>query len=373
MLERRRRVLAPALLALTIVGPALWAQHPSELTVRDKTQLFIQHVVKFLDVEPEKYQSLVLEYEIGAALAEATSAHEHETGCIHDQVTHLSRHFIENALRELYPEYGKALELATADADRDAEARAAIEPLLAHRDPYVAAHARMLLAELAWRAGDIDATVEHCEEIIAKHRARLIGDHRACELVALAFEKSEKPLLALAQYAILLTDYQEIPKEVEERAKEKLVAMQRETGEPLQLVAGWMNEVEKALGSEVTGDPTQTQESEIVTALGKLIELEEARERKACSGCGGDCKGGSCKNGRHMAQRSNNPAQRSTLPNGGNPRMNLHGVSRANAESIWGQLRMQDAARALQAFSGKLPARYEKLLEQYYKDLSRDE
>jgi len=53
--------------------------------------------------------------------------------------------------------------------------------------------------------------------------------------------------------------------------------------------------------------------------------------------------------------------------------VNLRGVSRANAESIWGQLRMQDAGRALQAFSGKLPARYEKLLEQYYKDLSRDE
>ncbi|HLU46455.1 MAG TPA: hypothetical protein VK116_00175, partial [Planctomycetota bacterium] len=65
-------------------------------------------------------------------------------------------------------------------------------------------------------------------------------------------------------------------------------------------------------------------------------------------------------------------ADRSTLP-GGDGRVNLRGVSRANAESIWGQLRMQDAGRALQAFSGKLPARYEKLLEQYYKDLSRDE
>ena len=63
----------------------------------------------------------------------------------------------------------------------------------------------------------------------------------------------------------------------------------------------------------------------------------------------------------------------SRIPPRGEGITNLAGVSRANADSIWGQLRMRDASRALQAFSGKLPARYEKLLEQYYKDLSRVE
>ena len=51
----------------------------------------------------------------------------------------------------------------------------------------------------------------------------------------------------------------------------------------------------------------------------------------------------------------------------------LHGVSRADATSIWGQLKEKDAAQALQGFRGKLPARYEKLLEQYYKNLSKTE
>lgn len=50
----------------------------------------------------------------------------------------------------------------------------------------------------------------------------------------------------------------------------------------------------------------------------------------------------------------------------------LHGVSRGDPGSIWGQLRERDAAKAMQGFRGKLPARYERLLEQYYKNLSRD-
>jgi len=33
----------------------------------------------------------------------------------------------------------------------------------------------------------------------------------------------------------------------------------------------------------------------------------------------------------------------------------------------------QDASRAMQSFKGKLPPRYEQLLEQYYKNLSKTE
>ncbi len=51
----------------------------------------------------------------------------------------------------------------------------------------------------------------------------------------------------------------------------------------------------------------------------------------------------------------------------------LHGVSRADPGTIWGQLKERDASRALQGFRGKLPARYERLLEQYYKNLSKTE
>jgi hypothetical protein len=36
-------------------------------------------------------------------------------------------------------------------------------------------------------------------------------------------------------------------------------------------------------------------------------------------------------------------------------------------------LKDKDASQAMQSFRGKLPARYERLLEQYYKNLSKSE
>jgi hypothetical protein len=134
-----------------------------------------------------------------------------------------------------------------------------------------------------------------------------------------------------------------------------------------------MNQVEKFLKEELTAkDPTQTHEGEVVSALDKLIELQEARERKTCSNCGGSgCRGG-CRSGRAGGSRSQNPAQVSSLPQAKGEFL-LHGVSQGDRESIWGQLKEKDASRVLQSFRGKLPPHYEKLLEQYYKNLSKIE
>lgn len=49
----------------------------------------------------------------------------------------------------------------------------------------------------------------------------------------------------------------------------------------------------------------------------------------------------------------------------------LHGVSQGDPGSLWGLLKERQGAEALQSFRGKLPERYQKLLEQYYRNLSR--
>jgi len=359
----RHAVPSLAVIAALLMLPALpaGAQSASDFSARDKTEVFIQHVVKFMDLQPEKYQALVLRYEVGTALAEVSEL----------QLGDLDLNFIREALRELVPEYGQALE--RFEAGKETEARQAVEPLLAHPDPYIAANAGLLRAELDFLAGDYAAVIARCERLAADARLRLIDDHRACELIARCFEKQEKPLLAFAQYMILTVDYQDLPRDVETRAKERIGALGNEVGKPLHTVAAWMDEVEKLLFREVTdNEPTQKKEREIVTALDKLIELQEAIERNTCSNCGGgNCKGG-CKNGRPKGNRSNSHAQVSALPPPGEGITNLRGVSNASAESIWGQLRARDASRALQSFSGKLPARYERLLEQYYRELARE-
>ncbi|MBN1442921.1 MAG: hypothetical protein JXA90_09435 [Planctomycetes bacterium] len=273
----RQLLFAAATAAAMLATASIDAQHWSEFTARDKTELFIQHIVKVMRLEPSKYQAMVLEYEIGAALQEISAVEPGDLG----------GNFIRGALAEIYPAFGRLRESVegSSAAELDEEMQKALRECLGHGDPYLAAHASLLRAEIDFRAGEYDKVVERCERIIASERLRLIHDHRACELVALCFEKQEKPLLALAQYAILLVDYRDLPADVEQRAKSRLSALGSEVGRPLQAVAGWMNQVEKYLSQELTAeDPTQEQERTIVTALDKLIELQEAKERNACPG-----------------------------------------------------------------------------------------
>jgi hypothetical protein len=49
----------------------------------------------------------------------------------------------------------------------------------------------------------------------------------------------------------------------------------------------------------------------------------------------------------------------------------LGGVSRGDPNQVWGLLKDREGAVALQSFRGKLPERFQRLLEQYYKGLSR--
>lgn len=360
MIRRLSSSLA-CLAALVVATPDASAQHASEFTARDKTELFIQHVIKVQRLEPAKYQAMVLEYEIAMALEEISDI----------GVEKLGGDFIHSALLEFHDGYRRAEQLL---ADEEFEkAHVAIRELLALPDPYLQAHARLLRAELDYRQGRYDEAIATCEQIVTRDRPRLIRDHRACELIALCYRAQEKKLLEFAQLAILVIDYQDVPVDVEKRVKTRLGELGGEVGRPLQLVAGWMNQVEKLLREETTGeDPTQDREKTIVTALDKLIELQEAKERNTCPSCGGSgCKGG-CRNGKPRGSRSENPAQVSAIPQGGDGAVNLRGVSRADRGTIWGQLREKDAARALQGYRGKLPVRFEKLLEQYYRELSRD-
>ncbi len=392
------------LLFVVFFGPTalLQAQHPSAFTAQEKTAAFIQHLVKVAQVDPLKYQALVLEYEIGRALDElheyehadvaagegdGHANHEDHAGaehkadgscCAQPSLSLDAGDFIETALTELFPEYGRAKE-SLGRGDAKAAVRAAQE-LARASDPYVAAYGQLLLAESTYdlvSAGDQEhdyaTVVELAQVVLEKHRLFVVQDYRACELIALAFEALERPLLEAAQYMILLTDYRDVPQRVSARVKQRLDELSGVVQKPLHTVANWMGEVERLLSDEVTGsDPTQVRETEILTALDKLIELQEARERNTCGNCGGGNCQGQCRGGKPGGNRSRSPARFSQLVQA-EGRVLLHGVSRGHPGTVWGQLKAKDGARALQSYSGKLSPRYERLLKEYFKRLSDEE
>ena len=260
------------------------AQHPSEFTNRDKAEIFIQHLVKTMKLDPTRYRAMVLEYEIGSALREFSP--EIATDLDTDD-------FIQNSLRELYPGYDKAF--GAFEEGNDDQALALLEKL-DHRtlgdrpNPYLRAYALLLQTEIDFRRERFRKVIENCDLLNREARIMLIADYRACELIALSFNKLKESLLEFAQYALLLTDYDNLPAPLKQRAEARLGELKDEHGKPLQTVAGWMNRVEKLISREVTSEaPTQKQERGIVMALDKLIELQEAVERQTCPNCG---KGG---------------------------------------------------------------------------------
>ena len=267
-----------------VTPSSLCAQHPSEFSSRDKTEIFIQHLVKTMKLDPTRYRAMVLEYEIGSALREISP----EIAADLDTVD-----FIQSSLSELYPVYHSA---ATAFEGGKLEVAvstlAKLDPsALGNRpNPYLRAYALLLEAEIDFSKENYKGVIEKCERLNREARTLLIADWRACELIALAYNRQKETLLEFAQYALLVTDYDNLPGALKQRAEERLAVLKDEHGKPLQTVAAWMNRVEKLISREITSEaPTQKQERGIVVALDKLIELQEAVERHTCPDCG---KGG---------------------------------------------------------------------------------
>ena len=263
--------ISAAVLSLVFVygvaSSPLSAQHPSEFTSRDKTEIFIQHLVKTMKLDPTRYRAMVLEYEIGSALREISP----EIAADLDTVD-----FIQSSLRELYPAYHSA--------------STAFEALGNRPNPYLRAYALLLGAEIDFGKERYKSVIEKCERLSREARTLLIADWRACELIALAYNRQKETLLEFAQYALLVTDYDNLPGTLKQKTEERLAVLKDEHGKPLQTVASWMNRVEKLISREITSEaPTQKQERGIVVALDKLIELQEAVERQTCPNCG---KGG---------------------------------------------------------------------------------
>lgn len=347
-------------LGLVLTGPAaLRGQAPYELRRADKIELFLQHLGKVVQVAPEVYQSFLLEYELARTLGELGTSRPGS----------LSGDFIERSLGRLHPEFASAVERQRAGELE--EACGAFEALARGGDLYLGAACELHLAEIDHALGRHAASRSRAEAVIAGSRRYLLEDHRACELVALAFRAAGKPLMEYLQYRLLLTDYKEVPAEVERRVKERLAELGPSNARPLSLVSDWMRSVESLIDElDTSEDPTRHKQIEISSALDKLVELQEARERNACSNCGsGDC-GGACRSGQPRGSRSKKPASSSRLADrdGG---VNLHGESQGDASKVWGLLREREGAEALQGFRARLPERYRRLLEQYYTGLSR--
>ena len=129
-----------------------------------------------------------------------------------------------------------------------------------------------------------------------------------------------------------------------------------------------------------TGEPVVNRQDQAVQLLGNLISDAEKRENEGQqSGTCKQCGGKGCSKCRGTGKAMGNPQQpqfganRSALPPGQGRIGTLRQSTRARPGEEWGKMRPEERDRVMQALRQNFPSRYRQLVEQYYRELAKQE
>ncbi|MCH8253118.1 MAG: hypothetical protein IID36_11760 [Planctomycetes bacterium] len=112
-----------------------------------------------------------------------------------------------------------------------------------------------------------------------------------------------------------------------------------------------------------SGGDVQGRQQRILELLDNLIEEAEQQEQNANN---------SNNSGGGQDRSPQSPMPQSQLPQGGDSRMKLRESRRASPADAWGAMPPAERERVLQALRDSFPARYRRLVEQYYEQLAKE-
>jgi hypothetical protein len=281
---------------------------------------------------------------------------------------------ITEVLRVLHPEFKDAL---TALGEENLGA--AITRLIALReskDPYLAADASYYLS----RAYLLDERFEDSLPLLADLQGKWAGQTTHGGEVLFLRGVAEVALLRHKEASDTLTQflatYPDAPERMKIGAFRQLEQLKLFAEGTLSDVSLRMEFSRRKLSLEDTGTETRQQQDKIIEILAKLIKEAEERE---CA-----CKGGGSGSGQKKSQgkgsEGESQAQGEGQGQGGNSGGGSKGTDsdavkrlhRGGPQSPWSHLRDKERDPVYSAIKEKFPARYQQLIEQYYKSFDDD-
>lgn len=261
-----------------------------------------------------------------------------------------------------------------------AAADQALKPLLDDPDPYLSLNARVLAA----RSLVEQEKLEEAEALLTP----LAADEEA--LIARSFSEAEVDfLLGYTQLSNLHYDKAQASLERFERehpdaperfrlpARQMLQELMVRRPEELGEVSDLMVYAGRRLRTGHPGEPVLIKQDRAIELLSKLIRKAEEQEQQNSGGGGGGNGGqGNQPGGGGTPQgtgRPGSPAGKSALPGGEGRTGDLHRSPNARPGDEWGKMRPEDREKILQSLRKSFPSRYRQLVEQYYKQLAREE
>jgi tetratricopeptide (TPR) repeat protein len=273
---------------------------------------------------------------------------------------------ITESLRVLHAEFKDAL--AALGEDNLGEAITRLTKLRESSDPYLAADSWYYLA----RAYLLDERFEEVLPLLADLQGKWADKTASGGEVLFLRGVAEVAMLrhqdATVTFQTFLSDYPDAPERMRVgafRQLEQLKLFQEGTLSDVQLR---MDYSRRKLTLEDTGTETRQQQDKIIEILAKLIKEAEERE---CN-CRGGGSGKGQKQGKPGESQSQAKGEGSQSGNSGGGSKGidadaLNRLHRGGPQSPWSRLRDKDRDPVYSAIKERFPARYQQLIEQYYK------
>ena len=279
---------------------------------------------------------------------------------------------ITESLRILYPDYKAAL--TALGEDNLGAAIVGLTKLRTAADPFLAADATFFLS----RAYLLDERFEDALPLLSDLEGKFEGQTATGSEVLFLRGVAEVALLrhqeAMATLEKFLATYPDAPERMRVGAFRQLEQLKLFKEGTLSDVHLRMEFSRRKLSLEDTGNETRQQQDKIIDILAKLIKEAEERECN-CKGGGkgqGQKPGSKPGEGDGQAQGQGSQSGNSGGGSKGTDTEAVKRLHRGGPQSPWSQLRDKDRDPVYSAIKEKFPARYQQLIEQYYKSFQDD-
>jgi hypothetical protein len=276
---------------------------------------------------------------------------------------------VTEVLRVLHPQYQEAL--AALGEENLGAAITGLTKFSESKDGFLAADAAYFLT----RAYLLDERFEDCLPLLSDLQGKWAGKHAHGGEVLFLQGVTEVALLrhkeATASLTKFLSQYPDAPERMRVGAFRQLEQLKLFEEGTLSDVQLRMEFSRRKLTLEDTGKDTRQQQDKIIEILAKLIKEAEERE---CN-CKGQGQGQGQGKKQGQGSEGDSQGQGQGQSQGGSSGGGSKGIDtdtvkrlhRGGPQSPWSQLRDRERDPVFNAIKEKFPARYEQLIEQYYK------
>ncbi len=274
---------------------------------------------------------------------------------------------ITEGLTMVYPEFAAALE--KLGADDVSSAVGDLKKLADSKDEYLAAEASFYLARAMMFDQAFEESLPILEKVVKDFDGKTVQAGSALYFKGIAEANLLENKKAIKSLAEFVKEYPSAPERLRISAVRQVEILKSIEAGSLMDVYQRMDFSRRRLEIENTNQATQKQQDKIISLLDKMIKKAEDQESKSCSSCKKPGEGD--KPGDKPSEGKGEGKGKGKSQNGAgsqNPDGSVRRTFGTGPASAWSKLRERDREAAFNSIKEKYPARYQKMVEQYFKN-----